>query len=77
MRSRQHRPSSRLARPCPRHGQRAQRGQVITEYVVVAGILAVMLFATFPGSDRSVIELLIKAFRDAWSTYSYTLSYPL
>lgn len=55
----------------------AQRGQVITEYVIVAGILAVMLFATFPGSDRSVVDLLIKAFRDAWSTYSYTLSYPL
>ena len=57
--------------------RRAQRGQVITEYVIVAGILAVMLFATFPGADRSVIALLIKAFRDAWSTYSYTLSYPL
>ena len=57
--------------------RRAQCGQVITEYVIVAGILAVMLFATFPGSDRSVVDLLIKAFRDAWSTYSYTLSYPL
>ncbi|MDP9896583.1 hypothetical protein J2W32_005703 [Variovorax boronicumulans] len=61
-------------RPSSRH---AQRGQIITEYVIVAGILAVMLFATFPGADRSVVALLIKAFRDAWSTYSYTLSYPL
>jgi hypothetical protein len=67
MRPRRHRSSSR----------RAQRGQVIAEYVIVAGILAVMLFATFPGADRSVVALLIKAFRDAWSTYSYTLSYPL
>ncbi len=58
----------------PRH---RQQGQVITEYVIVAGILAVMLFATFPGADRSVISLLIKAFQDAWDTYSYTLSYPL
>ena len=57
--------------------RRAQRGQVIAEYVIVAGILVVMLFATFPGADRSVVALLIKAFRDAWSTYSYTLSYPL
>jgi len=73
MRPRHHRLPSRQARPA---SQRGQRGQVITEYVIVAGILAVMLFATFPGSDRSVVELLIKAFRDAWSTYSYTLSYP-
>ena len=70
MRPRHRRPASLFAR-------RAQRGQVITEYVIVAGILAVMLFATFPGADRSVVALLIKAFRDAWSTYSYTLSYPL
>lgn len=47
------------------------------EYVIVAGILAVALFATFPGADRSVIALLIKAFQDAWATYSYTLSFPL
>lgn len=72
--ARHRRPPRRRPRSVPR---RAQRGQVITEYVIVAGILAVMLFATFPGADRSVIELLIKAFRDAWSTYSYTLSYPL
>ena len=49
----------------------------MTEYVIVAGILAVVLFATVPGYDRSVVGLLIKAFQDAWSTYSYTLSYPL
>ena len=60
------------------HGRRGrQHGQVMTEYVIVAGILAVALFATVPGYDRSVIGLLIKAFQDAWSTYSYTLSYPL
>lgn len=66
-------------RPCkrPQRPQRRQRGQVITEYVIVAGILAVMLFATFPGADRSVVGLLLKAFRDAWATYSYTLSFPL
>ncbi|MFM9428174.1 Flp pilus assembly pilin Flp [Variovorax sp. GrIS 2.14] len=57
--------------------KRYQRGQVMTEYVIVAGILAVALFATVPGYDRSVVGLLIKAFQDAWSTYSYTLSYPL
>jgi hypothetical protein len=68
---------SRLHRRHRSSSRRAQRGQVIAEYVIVAGILAVMLFATFPGADRSVVELLIKAFRDAWSTYSYTLSYPL
>lgn len=74
MRPRRPRPSSRRPRP---RSSRGQRGQVIAEYVIVAGILAVMLFATFPGADRSVIALLIKAFRDAWATYSYTLSYPL
>lgn len=74
MRPRRPRPSSRRPRP---RSSRSQRGQVIAEYVIVAGILAVMLFATFPGADRSVIALLIKAFRDAWATYSYTLSYPL
>jgi len=64
-------------RPKPASPRRRQRGQVITEYVIVAGILAVALFATFPGADRSVVGLLIKAFRDAWETYTYTLSYPL
>lgn len=76
MRPRHRRLHSRLSSSFA-SSRRAQRGQVITEYVIVAGILAVMLFATFPGADRSVVALLIKAFRDAWSTYSYTLSYPL
>lgn len=53
-----------------------QAGQAITEYVIVAGILAAMLFAPLPGADRSVIALLIKAFKDAWAAYSYTLSFP-
>ena len=70
-------PRHRRPQRRPSSSRRAQRGQVIAEYVIVAGILAVMLFATFPGADRSVVALLIKAFRDAWSTYSYTLSYPL
>ncbi|KPU92970.1 hypothetical protein APR50_13275 [Variovorax paradoxus] len=62
----------------PRHvPPHRQRGQTILEYAIVAGILATMLFATFPGADRSVVGLLIKAFRDAWATYSYTLSFPL
>ncbi|MDI3382321.1 hypothetical protein ACFPPF_17585 [Xenophilus aerolatus] len=54
----------------------SQAGQAITEYVIVAGILAAMLFAPLPGADRSVIALLIKAFKDAWAAYSYTLSFP-
>ncbi|MDH6167911.1 hypothetical protein M2282_003062 [Variovorax boronicumulans] len=66
-----HRPLPPQARPA------AQRGQVITEYLLVAGVLAFMLFATFPGADRSVVELLIKAYRDAWSSFSYALSFPL
>ena len=61
----------------PRSFFHRQRGQVMVEYAIVAGILAVALFATFPGADRSVIALLIKAFQDAWATYSYTLSFPL
>lgn len=69
-----HRPSPRQAQPAARRGQ---RGQVITEYLLVAGVLALMLFGTFPGADRSVVELFIKAYRDAWSSFSYALSFPL
>ncbi|MDQ0043672.1 hypothetical protein [Variovorax boronicumulans] len=69
-----HRPLPRQAQPSARRGQ---RGQVITEYLLVAGVLALMLFGTFPGADRSVVELLIKAYRDAWSSFSYALSFPL
>jgi len=69
-----HRSLPRQKKPAAR---RSQRGQVITEYVLVAGVLAVMLFATFPGADRSVVELLIKAYRDSWSSFSYALSFPL
>jgi hypothetical protein len=72
-----HRPLPRQAQPAARRGQRGQRGQVITEYLLVAGVLALMLFGTFPGADRSVVELLIKAYRDAWSSFSYALSFPL
>lgn len=67
--------------PSPFRSHRAlpclQRGQVMVEYLIVAGLLAAALFATFPGADRSVIALLIQAFQDAWATYSYTLSFPL
>jgi hypothetical protein len=69
-----HRPLPRQAQPAARRGQ---RGQVITEYLLVAGVLALMLFGTFPGADRSVVELLVKAYRDAWSSFSYALSFPL
>ena len=54
-----------------------QRGQVMVEYLIVAGLLAVALLATVPGADRSVIALLIQAFEDASTAYSYTLSFPL
>ena len=54
-----------------------QRGQVMVEYLIVAGLLAVALLATVPGADRSVIALLIQAFEDASAAYSYTLSFPL
>ncbi|MDQ7954786.1 MAG: hypothetical protein REJ24_02040 [Rhodocyclaceae bacterium] len=70
-----HRPLSPRRRGTTGHRSR-QGGQTITEYVVVAGILAVMLFAPMPGADRSVIALLIKAFKDAWAAYSYTISFP-
>ena len=66
-------PSLLTRAPSRQHGQ---RGQTLTEYVVVAGILAAMLFAPFPGTDRSVIDLLIKAFKDSWAAYSYTISFP-
>lgn len=67
-----------ILQPTRRHpsARCSQAGQAITEYVIVAGILAAMLFAPLPGADRSVIALLIKAFKDAWAAYSYTLSFP-
>ncbi|PIF93392.1 hypothetical protein CLU86_4352 [Acidovorax sp. 62] len=51
-------------------------GQVMTEYVIVAGILAIALFVKVPWADKSVFYMLIEGFRKAWVSYSYTISLP-
>ena len=60
--------------PVPR--TRRQSGQIMTEYVIVAGVLAAVFFAHMPGADKSLFQLLIDAFRSAWASYSYTISLP-
>ncbi|GAB2835091.1 hypothetical protein GCM10027276_41900 [Comamonas piscis] len=53
-----------------------QSGQIMTEYLIVAGVLAAVFFAPMPGADKSLFQLLIDAFRSAWASYSYTISLP-
>ncbi len=53
-----------------------QSGQIMTEYLIVAGVLAAVFFAPMPGADKSLFQLLIDAFRAAWASYSYTISLP-
>ena len=48
----------------------------MTEYLIVAGVLAAVFFAPMPGADKSLFQLLIDAFRSAWASYSYTISLP-
>ncbi|MDR2328466.1 MAG: hypothetical protein LBE58_02610 [Comamonas sp.] len=67
--------------PIPKHStpvSRASRqsGQIMTEYLIVAGVLAAVFFAPMPGADKSLFQLLIDAFRAAWASYSYTISLP-
>ena len=54
----------------------AMSGQVMTEYIIVAGILAFALFVPVPWGDKSVFQMLIDGFRKAWASYSYTISLP-
>ena len=53
------------------------KGQISTEYVIVAGVLALALFVKIPGLEYTPVELLIKAFKDGWTAFSYTISIPL
>ncbi len=62
--------------PLPVIRSRRQSGQIMTEYVIVAGVLAAVFFAPMPGTDKSLFRLLIDAFRAAWASYSYTISLP-
>lgn len=54
-----------------------QKGQIMTEYCIVAGILVIALFMKMPGQDKSAVQMLIVALKQAWASYSFVLSYPL
>ena len=62
--------------PTPVSRASRQSGQIMTEYVIVAGVLAAVCFAPMPGADKSLFQLLIDAFRAAWASYSYTITLP-
>ena len=61
----------------PRH----QRGQSMTEYVVICAVLAFVLFVPISdtassGESKTTVELIFDGFRKAYKNFSYALSLP-
>ncbi len=52
---------------------REQRGQAMTEYIVVVGFLLVLLWV---GADTSTVQQLVTALKSFWTHYSYLISLP-
>ncbi len=63
-----------LASACNRPTRRsAQRGQAMTEYIVVVGFLLVLLWV---GANTSTVQQLVTALKSFWTDYSYLISLP-
>ncbi|QNA87218.1 hypothetical protein G4G28_09845 [Massilia sp. Dwa41.01b] len=61
--------------------RRSQRGHMITEYVVVCGVLAFILFVPIAdgassGQSRTTVEIIIDGFTKAYKKFSFALSLP-
>lgn len=54
----------------------AQRGQSAVEYIVVAAILTALV-AIPAGGQRSVLQLMLWAIREAWAKFFAALSLPI
>lgn len=49
-----------------------QRGQSLTEYVVIGTLVAIVLFI----GDPSPMEMVLTAIRDAYHKFSFAISLP-
>jgi hypothetical protein len=56
--------------------KRAQRGQSTMEYIVV-GALLTALVAVPIGGQRSALQLMLWAIREAWAKFLAALSLPM
>lgn len=54
-----------------------QRGASTVEYLVATAVVVVMLFFPLPGTDESVIQMMVQAFKKNHYGYVWGMSYPL
>jgi hypothetical protein len=53
-----------------------QSGHIISEWVVVTLLISIALFTPIPGTDQSVVAMMMTAIRDFHASNSYLLSLP-
>lgn len=53
-----------------------QRGQIAVEWAMLTVILVVALFAPIPGSDESIVGMLMQAIRNFYANMSFLISLP-
>lgn len=53
-----------------------QFGHVATEWVMVTFIMVIVLFAPLPGSEQSLVGLMMQSIRDFYANLSLLLSLP-
>ncbi|MGE0310604.1 MAG: hypothetical protein AB7P21_03135 [Lautropia sp.] len=56
----------------PRIPSRAARGQAMVEYLLLTALIGLVLVI---GQD-SPLEMLFRAFQDAWGRFTYAMSMP-
>lgn len=53
-----------------------QSGHVISEWVLATLLISIALFAPIPGTDQSVVAMMMQAIRDFHASNAYLLSLP-
>ena len=53
-----------------------QQGHVSIEWVMVTFLMIVAMFAPMPGTDQSVVGLMMQSIRDFHASNSFLLSLP-
>lgn len=53
------------------------RGSASIEYVICAGLLAVLLFAPFGENNQSAVDALMSAIQERYEAQSYAISHPV
>ena len=68
----------RTTQPSPTASRRAQRGQSMVEYAVIAGVLAAALFVPIPGTSpqQAAGALLAGKIQDFYNDLTYFISLP-